>query len=51
MKPSEEPGVTGGELDADTAVSPEGEGGYTATVTPRWNIGDRPKGKLKESCL
>ena len=32
------------ELDADTAVAPDGEHRWAATVTPRWNIGDKPNG-------
>ena len=40
----EEHRATVSEFDADTAVSPVGEGGYTATITPRWNIGDKPNG-------
>ena len=34
----------GSEFDDDTAVAPAGAGRWSATVTPRWNIGAAPNG-------
>ena len=32
------------EFDEDTAISPAGAGTYTADISPRWNVGDKPNG-------
>ncbi len=32
------------EFDADTAVSARGGGAYSAEISPRWNVGDKPNG-------
>lgn len=32
------------EFDEDTAVTPAGPGAYTAEISPRWNVGDKPNG-------
>ena len=32
------------EFDEDTALAPAGAGAYTAQISPRWNVGDKPNG-------
>lgn len=32
------------EFDTDTAVTAVGGGGYSAQISPRWNVGDKPNG-------
>lgn len=32
------------EFDEDTAITPAGGGAYTAEISPRWNVADKPNG-------